>query len=104
MGQRMRARVSVLLCVLLVAAVAATAQSRTAVVRGRVVNARGAGVSRVKVTVGPQWAFTDTGGRYVVSGVPEGRYRAVLEYQGRTTRTAEFAVRGPVTNAPDFTW
>jgi hypothetical protein len=74
------------------------------VVRGRILDAKGAPVVRVKVTIGPSWGFTDSEGRYVLSRIPEGRYKVTLEYHGQTVSQEEIEVEGPVTDVPDLKW
>jgi len=79
------------------------AQTAGGIVRGRVLDQKGAPATRVKVVVGARWGFTDSTGRYVLSRVPPGRYKVVLERAGKKADVQEIEVKGPVT-VQDLTW
>jgi len=79
------------------------AQTAGVIVRGRVLDRRGAPATRIKVMVGPRWGFTDSTGRYVLSRVPPGRYKVVLERAGKKAGEQDIEVKGPVT-VRDLTW
>ena len=79
------------------------AQTAGGVVRGRVLDQKGEPATRVKVTVGPRWGFTDSTGRYVLSRVPPGTYKVVMERDGKKSDEQEIEVKEPVTDL-DLTW
>jgi|SRR6266850_800611 len=72
------------------------------VVRGRVLDSKGAPAARVKVVVGMKWGFTDSTGRYVLSHVPPGRYQITLERGGKKFSAQEIEVKGSVTDVRDL--
>ena len=74
------------------------------VVRGRVIDIRGAALVRVKVTVGTLWGYSDTTGHYLVSRVPFGTYNVTLERDGRKVVKRQVDVRKPITDVPDLIW
>ena len=73
------------------------------VVRGRVLDQRGAPVTRIKVTVGTKWVFTDSTGRYVLSRVPPGRYTVNLERRGKRVSDQQIEVKDLITDR-DLRW
>lgn len=75
-----------------------------ATVRGRVVDAKGAPVVRVKVTIAEQWSYSDNAGRFVVTRVPPGTHHVFLERGRRKVDAATLSVRPPITEAPDLRW
>lgn len=75
-----------------------------ATVRGRVVDAKGAPVVRVKVTIAEQWSYSDNAGRFVVTRVPPGTHHVFLERGRRKVDAATVSVRPPITEAPDLRW
>jgi carboxypeptidase family protein len=74
------------------------------IVRGRVVNASGAPVVRIKVTVAGLWGYSDSTGRYLISRVPFGRYKVTLERDGRSVAKIEVDVHAQITDVPVLRW
>jgi hypothetical protein len=103
MRTNIRLRLCTFLCFVLASGSLLGAQS-VGVVRGRVLDSRGAPVVRVKVTIGTQWSYTDAVGRYLLSRVPYGRHRGILERGGRRIDTGEIVVQARLTDLPDFKW
>ncbi len=105
MSKRARSALLALFCCAPVLYAGGRAQTQSAgVVRGRIVDGRGAPVVRVKVTLGASWGYSDTTGRYVLSRVPYGTYRIVLERDGRKIDKAQVEVRARITDVPDLKW
>jgi hypothetical protein len=77
---------------------------KTGVVRGRVVDNRGASAVRVKVTVARKWGFTDATGRFVLVDVPFGRHQITLEREGKAVNVREVDVKGALTEVNDLKW
>jgi carboxypeptidase family protein len=103
----MRKQAAVALVVVLICCVqtaGAGLQTQVGIVRGRVVDVRGAPVIRIKVTIGALWGYSDTTGRYLFSRVPFGTYKVTLERDGRKVVKPQIDVRKPINDVPDLRW
>src|SRR5262249_45557070 len=106
MSERTRIWTAVVLFVWCLTDVGSRAQTQSVgVVRGRVVDASGTPVIRLKVTLGTLWGYSDATGRYLFSRVPFARYRVTLERDGRKVVLRQpLDVSKPITDVPDLKW
>ncbi len=100
---RTSGRVVLFISAFLVLGLLIEAQS-AGVVRGRVVDRKGASAVRVKVSVARKWGFTDATGRFVLVDVPFGRHQVTLERGGKSVSVREVDVKRTLTEVPDLKW
>lgn len=101
MPKRVGAALVVVVCCVQFLGLRLEAQN-VSVVRGRVLDARGAPVVRVKVTLGKLWGYSDASGQYVFSRVPFGTYTVAVERGGQTIAKRQIVVNQRLTEVPDL--
>jgi hypothetical protein len=97
-------KASCLLAMVLLAFTTVLFAQNGVIVTGTIIRSNGAPAVNVYVSIAGVGRYTDVGGRYKLDGVPQGRQRMRIEYQGGVLLDTSVEVDGrgrPVAIIPD---